>query len=285
MTDTGDLRRSRKLDIPGALLAVAALAAVILALAGTSTAGWGSARTVILLAVGATLAATFTAVERRAASPLVPLHIVRSRPLAAGMAVMLGATGILVAAFYLNTLYLQDVLGASALVTGAEFLPMVVAIGAAAHLAGQLLPRAGACWIAAAGLALMGGGGLVLAQATPAAGWAGGVLAGMVVIGLGVGLVFPAAMVAAMSNVVTGQEGLASGLMSTAHEVGAALGVAVFATVAAGAAAGLTAAAGISAGYRHGFVVAAAVAGALAIVALLTVPSARPRPGVRLGPH
>jgi EmrB/QacA subfamily drug resistance transporter len=280
-----DQRGGRKLDLPGALLAVAALAAVILALAGTTTAGWGSARTVVLLSVGAALLAAFAAVERRAASPLVPLLIVRSRPLAAGTAVMLGATGVLVAAFYLNTLYLQDVLGESPLVTGAEFLPMVLAIGTAAHLAGRLLPRAGARWLAVTGLALMGGGGLLLAQATPAAGWAGGVLAGMLVIGLGVGLVFPAAMVAAMSNVVAGQEGLASGLMTTAHEVGAALGVAVFATVAAGAAAGLTAAAGVGAGYRHGFVVAAAVAGALAIVALLTVPSARPRPGMRLGPH
>jgi hypothetical protein len=107
----------------------------------------------------------------------------------------------------------------------------------------------------------------------------------MLALGLGVGLVFPAATVAAMSTATDGQEGLASGLMTTAHEIGAALGIAVFATVAAGTAAGLTAADAIGAGYRHGFLVAAAVAAGLAIVALLAVPSARPGPGARLGPH
>ena len=278
-------RGRRTLDLPGALLAVAGLTAVILGLTGSGTAGWGSPRTIGLLAAGAFLAAAFTAVEGRAASPLLPPRTLRSRPLAAGMAVMLGATGILVGAFYLNTLYLQDVLGSSPLVTGAEFLPMVLAIGAAAHVAARMLPRAGARWLAVAGLALMGGGGLLLARATPGDGWAVGVLPSTVVLGLGVGLVFPAAMVAAMSSLTAGQEGLTAGLMTTAHEVGAALGVAVFATVAAGAAAGLAAAAGVGAGYRHGFLVAAALSGALAIVALLAVPSARPAPGARVTPH
>ncbi|HUY44319.1 MAG TPA: hypothetical protein VMV92_01120 [Streptosporangiaceae bacterium] len=79
----------------------------------------------------------------------------------------------------------------------------------------------------------MAGGGLWLAGMTAGVGYSTGVLPGLVLLGLGIGLVFPAATVSAMSNVTAGREGLASGMMTTAHEVGAALGVAVFPAVAA----------------------------------------------------
>jgi EmrB/QacA subfamily drug resistance transporter len=275
--------RGRNLDLPGGLLVVAGLGVLVFALAGTGTHGWGSARTIVLLILAAGLLAAFAAAERLAPRPLLPPQTWRSQPLVAGMAVMLGATGILVGAFFLNTLYLQDVLGASALTAGAEFLPMVLAIGLAAGLAAHLLPRAGARVLAVTGLAIMAGGGLLLAAATAGAGYVTGVLPGLLVLGLGIGLVFPAATVSAMANVSAGQEGLASGMMTTAHEVGAALGVAVFAAVAAGSQAAVGA--GLAAGYRHGFTVAAVVAAGLAIIALLAVPAARPAPGVRFGPH
>jgi EmrB/QacA subfamily drug resistance transporter len=275
--------RGRNLDLPGGLLVVAGLGVLVFALAGTGTHGWGSARTIVLLILAAGLLAAFGVAERLAPRPLLPPSTWRSQPLVAGIAVMLGATGILVGAFFLNTLYLQDVLGASALTAGAEFLPMVLAIGLAAGLAAHLLPRAGARVLAVVGLAIMAGGGLLLAAATVGTGYVTGVLPGLLVLGLGIGLVFPAATVSAMTNVSAGQEGLASGMMTTAHEVGAALGVAVFAAVAAGgqAAAGV----GLASGYRHGFTVAAVVAAGLAIIALLAVPAARPAPGVRFGPH
>jgi EmrB/QacA subfamily drug resistance transporter len=291
--------RGRDLDLPGAVLVVLGLGGLVLALAGTGTHGWGSARTVGLLLAAAGLLAGFGAAERRAPQPLLPPRTWRSRPLVAGLAVMLGATGILVGTFFLNTLYLQEVLGGSALRTGTEFLPMVAAIGLAAGLAAHLLPRLGARVLAVAGLAVMAGGAILLAGATVSAGYVAGVLPGMAALGLGIGMVFPAATVSAMSDVGAGREGLASGMMTTAHEVGAALGVAVFAAVATGAAGAAgagaagaagavgraAAAAGLAAGYRHGFMVAAAVAAGLAVVALLTVPAARPAPGLRLGPH
>ena len=278
--------RGRNLDLPGGLLVVAGLGVLVFALAGTDTHGWGSARTIVLLILAAGLLVSFAVAERLAPRPLLPPQTWRSQPLVAGITVMLGATGILVGAFFLNTVYLQDVLGASALTAGAEFLPMVLAIGLAAGLAAHLLPRAGARVLAVTGLAIMAGGGLLLAAATAGAGYLTGVLPGLLVLGLGIGLVFPAATVSAMTNVSAGQEGLASGMMTTAHEVGAALGVAVFAAVATGAAGGQAAAGdGLAAGYRHGFTVAAVVAAGLAIIALLAVPAVRPAPGVRFGPH
>jgi EmrB/QacA subfamily drug resistance transporter len=276
--------RDRRLDLPGAALATAGLVVLVFALAGTASHGWASVRTVVLLVAGIFLLGSFAAAERRATQPLLPPQMWRNRPLVAGMAVMFGATGILVGTFYLNSLYLQDVLGAGPLLAGTEFLPLVLAIGLAAHLAAHLLPRFGARVLAVAGLAVLAGGGLLLAQASASAGYATGVLPGLVILGFGVGLVFPAATVAGMSHAGAGQEGLASGMMTTAHEVGAALGVAVFAAVAAGARHAATET-GLAAGYQRGYLVAAAVAAGLAVIAVLALPAARPAVGQRVAVH
>jgi hypothetical protein len=278
---------ARRLDVPGALLVVAGLGAVMIALSGTQQHGWAAARTIILLVAGVVLLAGFAVAERLTADPLLPPRTWRSRPLTAGMAVMLGATGILVGTFYLNTLYLQEALGASPVIAGVEFLPMVAVIGVAAHLAGRLLPRLGARAVAAAGLVVVAGGTALLASRA-GGGYATAVLPGLLVTGAGIGLVFPAATVSAMSAARAGREGLASGLTTTAHEIGAALGVAVFAAVGAatGTGHGLAGpAAGLTAGYQHGFTVAAVVAGVLAVVALAAVPQVRPAAGDRAVLH
>jgi len=219
-------------------------------------------------------------VERAARRPLLPPPTWRSRSLVTGALVMFGATGILVGTFFLNSLYLQDVAGASPLRAGLEFLPLVAVIGLGAHLTPHLLPRAGSRVLAAAGLLLMAGGALLLSGVSPHAGYLTGLLPGLLVIGAGTGLVFPAAAVTAMSDVPADRAGLASGLMTAAHEIGAALGVAVFAAVATAAAGG-----GFAAGYRHGFTVVAAVAAGLALAAALAIPAVRPAPGARVAVH
>ena len=272
----------RELDLPGALLVVAGLVTGVYALAGAPQHGWGSVRTLSLLALSLGLLAAFTVAERRARQPLLPPRIWRSRSLTAGAVVMLGATGILVGTFFLNSLYLQDVRGASALRVGLEFLPLVAVIGLGAHLASRLLPRTGTRVLAVAGLVLMGGGALLLSGVSARAGYATGLLPGLLLIGSGTGLVFPAATVAAMSEVAADRAGLASGLMTAAHEIGAALGVAVFAAVAAATAA---AGGGFAAGYRHGFIVVAATAAGLAVAALLAIPAVRPAPGTSVAVH
>src|SRR5215472_1539237 len=104
-------RVRRQLDLPGAALATAGLVTGVYALAH----GWESARTLLLLAVAVVLLAAFAVVERLARRPLLPPSTWRTRSLVAGVVVMLGATGILVGTFFLNSLYLQDVQHASAL--------------------------------------------------------------------------------------------------------------------------------------------------------------------------
>jgi MFS family permease len=182
--------------------------------------------------------------------------------------VILVATALLVAVFFLNTLYLQDVLGWSALETGLAFLPLVIVIAAGANAANRLVPRIGSGNLAALGLALVAGGAGLLALAPDVASYGKDILPGFLVLGFGVGLVFPAGSIAAMSNVPDEAAGLASGLVTTGHELGAAFGVAAISAVA-------TAASTFVAGYADGFVAVAAVAALVASIATTAVPGPR----------
>jgi len=276
--ETGQ-KAGRGLDLRGATLAVAGLVTLVYALAGAPAHAWGSAWTLGLLALAVVLLATFATAERSASRPLVPAGLWRTRSLVAGVLIMLGATGILVATFFLNSLYLQEVQGASALRTGLAFLPVALVIGAGAHLAARLLPRTGSRVLIVAGLAVMGAGALLLTGVSARSGYLTGFLPGLLVTGAGTGLVLPATAVTALSEIGAGHAGLASGLMTAAHEIGAALGVAVFSAVA------VAAGGGIAAGYRHGFLLAAAVAGGLAVLAALLVPAVRPAPGTHVAVH
>ncbi|HYK28761.1 MAG TPA: MFS transporter [Streptosporangiaceae bacterium] len=278
---TGKVRR--ELDLPGAALAVAGIVTIAYSLSGAPAHGWASARTLLMLFLGLLLLAGFAFAERHAQRkgrrPLVTPQIWRNRPLVAGVLVMFASTGLLVATFFLNTLYLQYVLGASPLRVGLEFLPLALVIGLGAHLASRLLPHAGSRVLIVAGLASMGAGALLLTQITPSSSYWTGMLPGLLIVGIGTGLTLPSASIAAMSNVTEDSAGLASGLMSTAHEIGGALGVAVFSAVA------VAVSGGIAAGYSHGFAVAAAISAGLAVVAAVMVPAVRPAAGARVAVH
>jgi sugar phosphate permease len=125
----------------------------------------------------------------------------------------------------------------------------------------------------------MAGGALLLTAVSARSGYFTSLLPGLLVIGLGTGLVLPATAVTGLSEVSEDRAGTASGLMSGAHEIGAAFGVAVFSAVA------VVASGGISVGYRHGFEVAAALAAGLAVLAAATVPVVRPAAGARVAVH
>src|SRR5690242_442947 len=155
----------RRLDVPGAVSVVAGLVLLVYAIQGTSQHGWGSARTLVPLAVAAVLLTAFAWIERRAPRPLVPPSTWRSRTLVAGVALMFGATGILVSTFFLNSLYLQHELGFSALETGLAFLPLSVMVGLGAHMASHLMGRIGTRALAVAGLTLLAIGAALLAVA------------------------------------------------------------------------------------------------------------------------
>ena len=270
----------RRLDLPGALAVVAGLVVLVYALEGTAEHGWGATQTLVLLPLSLGLLAGFSRVERRAPEPLVPPATWHIRSLVTGATLMFGATAIMVGSFFLNSLYLQNIMGASALETGLAFLPIAVAIGIAGHVAGHLLRHAGSRAVAIAGLLLMTGAALLFATVPGDATYLANLLPGYLLLGIGAGLVFPAASVTAMSEVDHDGAGLASGLVTTAHEIGAALGVAGLSAIAAA-----SPFSDFAAGYADAFAAAATVAVALAGAAALVLPAVRPVPGVRVGMH
>ena len=268
-----------RLDLPGALTLLAGLGLGLYAVERAPVRGWGSAATLALLAAAGALLVAFAAVERRGRAPLVPPSTWRARSLRGGAALMLGGTGLLGGSFLLNTIYLQEVLGASPLETGLAFLPLALAILAAAHAASHLLTVAGSRAIASGGLALMGAGSLLIALAPDGAAYARDLLPGFLALGVGAGLTFVSVSVTAMADVAHETAGLASGVMTTAHEIGAALGVGVLTAIALGAGSDL------ALGHERGFVAAAVVAAVLAVVAVAALPEVRPAPGSRPAMH
>jgi EmrB/QacA subfamily drug resistance transporter len=261
----------RRLDVPGALTVVGGLLALVFGIEATRSAGWTAPRTWLALTAAALLLTAFARLERRAADPLVPPATWRIRSLVSASAVMAGVTGVVVGAIFLTSLYLQDITGASALVTGLEFLPLAGAITVAATLATKLIGRLGARPLILSGLVIMTAGALVLAANAGGSHYAADILPGLLLVGSGVGPMFVAIAVAAMSDVPAEHSGLGSGLMMTGHEIGAALGVAGLTAVAGN----LTARAELIDGYGHAFAAAAGVLAALFLLTTLAVPGGR----------
>ena len=270
----------KELDVAGGLTVMAGLFAVVFAIAGADSNGWGSARTLALLGAGAVLLAAFALIERAAPRPLIPVQTWANGPLTLSSAAMLGASGILIGTFFLNSLYVQEVLSASALETGFSFLPLALAIGLAAHLAASLLAHAGTRAAVSVGLLLMAVGTMLFVLAPDRASYVADLLPGLVVVGLGAGLVFPAVSVTSMHAASSGSAGVASGVISTAHEIGAALGVSILAAVAAAATGG-----DFTAGYSSAFTAAAIGATGFGLLAIVRFPTIRPPAGTRVGFH
>jgi EmrB/QacA subfamily drug resistance transporter len=270
-------RARRSLDPFGALSLVGGLGVLVYALSGVAAHGWGSARTVGLLALAAALLVAFAAIERAVAEPLIPPVIWKVTQVVSGAAIMLGATGILAGTFFLVSVHTQDVLGWSALHSGLAFLPFVAATALGVHGTSHAIGKVGSRALIATGLAIAALGALVLATVPHHASYVSALLPGLVILGLGMGLAFPATSITVMNDVDHDTAGLASGVMSTAHEVGAALGTAVLSAIAVG-----SSSAGLS---GSAFVAAAVIAGVLALAAAAVVPVVRPLPGARVSAH
>lgn len=214
----------------GAALLAAALAVLVHALAGVPAHGWTAAPTLLGLGVAAALALALVRHERRAAHPLVPEAVARSRPVAASIALLLAVSGGMFGALFTATFLLQDVRGLDPLATGLLVLPLTGCMVAGAPLAGKALRRYGPrrTALTGTGLVVLGVGGLGAAWSGP------GVMAAFAVLGAG----FAAVMVTATASVVgdapAGYAGVVGGLKQTAMNVGPTFGIAVAAGGAAG---------------------------------------------------
>ncbi len=134
--------------------------------------------------------------------------------------------------FFLNSLYLQKVLGASPLEAGLAFLPFAAVIAVGAQLGSRLLPRLRAQLVLVLGLITTARGMLLLSRMPDRATYLANALPGFVTLGIGLGFSFMAVWITALADVTSDHTGLTSGLMTTGHEIGAALGVAIFSAIA-----------------------------------------------------
>jgi EmrB/QacA subfamily drug resistance transporter len=134
---------ARGFDLPGAALVTAGLSALVYALVRAASVGWGSTQTIGIIAAAAVLLIAFVDVERRSATPLVPFSFFRNRNVTLANAAMLAAGAAIIGLFYYLSLYLQRVLGYSAIKAGTSLLPLAVGTIVAAGLASPLIARAG----------------------------------------------------------------------------------------------------------------------------------------------
>jgi EmrB/QacA subfamily drug resistance transporter len=267
----------RGIDLPGALAATLAAGSLIYGLIKAGSQGWGAAATLVPLATGLTLAAAFAAIERTVRQPLVPLGLLARRPLVAGQLVMLTASGLLLSAFFLSSLYLQRAAGFTALGTGLAFLPVALVIIAGSHLGARAIGRLGPRPVAAAGFGLAAVGALLLSRLPADGSVLVDLLPGLLLLAAGVGAAFVTAATTAMASVDHAQAGLTSGLLNTGHELGAALGVAFVSSIAgASVAGGAVAGHAPVAGFGDAFMACAVVAAVVAGIGTWLLPAGRP---------
>jgi EmrB/QacA subfamily drug resistance transporter len=268
----------RRFDPLGAITVTGGLLVLVYALSKAPEVGWGAARTVTLLAASAASLVAFLIVETRVEAPLMPLRIFRLRAVAAANAVGLLLGGSFFGFIFIGTLYMQQVLGYSALQTGVAWLAASLTSVALAGLSQMLVNRISAGRVMALGMALIAGGALWATQ-VPVHGHFWSALAGAFFLaGAGTAFAFIPVSIAGLAGVSEREAGLASGLLNTSQQLGGAIGVAIASTVAATHLNDLLAdGAPRDAALTGGFQWAFWVSGALALLALPAIAILRRR--------
>ena len=221
----------RRFDPLGALTVTTGLLALVYALSKAPQDGWGATRTIALLAGSAVLLVVFLIVETRVDAPMLPMRIFKLRTLAGANAVGLLLGASFFGLIFIGTLYMQQVLGYSALQTGLAWLVLCVPGIAAAGLAQAFVTRGSAKTVLAAGMAMVGGASL-WATTVPVHGHLLNNLAGpFAIAGVATAFTFIPISIAGLAGVSADETGLASGLLNTSQRVGGAVGVAVASTV------------------------------------------------------
>jgi EmrB/QacA subfamily drug resistance transporter len=224
--------QTRHFDLTGAVAVTAGLSLLVYAIVDAESAGWGSTQTIGLLAAAVALLGAFTAIELRSHAPLMPFGIFRKRTLTGANVVGLLVGGSLFAMFFFITLYMQQVLGYSAIEAGLAYLPLSVAIILSAGVASPLVTKIGFKPVLAAGLVLIAAGLVWFSQISVGGSFTADILGPSVVAAVGLGFAFVTTTIAAVSGIEDREQGLASGLINTSQQIGGALGLAVLATVA-----------------------------------------------------
>ena len=262
-------------DIPGALLITSSLMlGVYTIVKPAADHGWGSGQALAFGAASLALLVAFVVREATARNPLVPLRIFRSRNVTGANVLQALLVAGMFGMFFLGALYLQRVLGYDALEIGFAFLPATIVMGVLSlRYSERLIMRFGARGTLIPGMVLVAIGLALFTRAPVHGSYVEHVLPVMILLGLGIGVSFPALMTLAMSGATREDAGLASGLVNTTAQVGGALGLAVLATVSATRsdnliAAGKATASALTSGYHLAFVIGAGLVLAAIVVAV-----------------
>ncbi|HET6848490.1 MAG TPA: MFS transporter [Gaiellales bacterium] len=222
---------TRSLDILGAILVTAGLTLLVYGLVSTDTHSWTSTLVLGSLIGSAVLLAAFVVAEMRAAAPILPFSIFRNRSLTGAniVGLLLGAS--IFSMFFLLSLYMQQVLGYSALKAGLAYLLVASVIIVAAGASQALVTRIGVRTVLTAGMVLLIAGLLWFSRVAVDGSYTVDLVPGFILAGLGLGFSFVPVQIASLVGVSNDEAGIASGLINTSQQVGGALGVAILSTI------------------------------------------------------
>jgi MFS family permease len=277
----------RRLDVAGAITITLSLMLAIYGIVNGNEAGWTSAQTLGLLGAGVALFVVFVLIEAFAEAPLMPLGLFRFRNLSSASVIGALWSAAMFAWFFISALYMQLVLGYSAMQVGLAFLPADLIMAAfSLGISAKMVMRFGNRLPLAVGLALAASG-LALFAFSPVEGdFLLHVLPAMTILGVGCGMALNPILLFAMSEVEPGDSGLASGVVNTAFMMGGALGLAVLASLSAArtgtlAATGAAMPVALTGGYQLAFVFGALFAGVAALLSALLLRGERLTPSFR----
>jgi EmrB/QacA subfamily drug resistance transporter len=233
IANTRAQQRPDTADVAGATTVTAGLLVLVYTIVKTQDYGWGSWQTLGLGALAIALLAAFVAIELRSRAPLIRLGLLRVRSLTSANGAMLLIAAGLFGMFFFAGLYLQEVLGYSALKAGIAFLPVTAGIVVGAGLAQQGIRRFGVRPVSLVGMAIAAIG-LFLLSGVPTHGtYLTDLLPGLGLMSVGMGLTFVPVTLIATTNIEAEDAGLASGLFNTSQQIGGAIGLALLSTIAA----------------------------------------------------
>ena len=223
----------RHFDFAGAASITAGLMLLVYAITRATESGWSESPTIGLLAGSAALVLGFVGIELRSPAPLLPLRIFRLRTLSAANATMLAVGAVAFGHFFLLTLYMQQVLGYSAIQTGLAFVAIAGTIAVSSNFVQALTTRVGPRRVLGAGMLLTAAAGVLYAQMPVGGHYFPNVLPALLVGGVGLALSFVPVTIAGMSGVQPADAGVAAGLINTTRQIGGAVGLAAVTTIAA----------------------------------------------------
>src|SRR3954452_17404794 len=274
------LRESRdtsikSFDALGAVLVTAGLVALVYAITQSATYGWGSARTIVVIAAAAVLLVGFVLWERRHAEPLMRFGILRTKTVAGANVggLILGTATF--SMFLMLTLYMQQVLGYSPMKAGVAYLAVPGSAILWSAVAAQLVTWVGVNPVLVTGMVALTGGLVYFTQVSVDGSYLADLLPGFLLVDVGLGFSFVPISIAALAGIHAREAGLASGLFNTSQQIGGALGIALLSTIATSrtsdaVAAGTAVPSALVHGFTGAFVVGAGIA-AVGVLAALTL--------------